>query len=603
MLAWIISSSILILVIIALRFIIKGKISPVLMYGLWLLVFTRLFLPVTVGSSVFSIDNIVQGLFTSESAQSYLAREIIYENAVSGNNNSEYLADADEGISNNQSITTIAGQTENAVDIAGKTTDKAGHNTRSWLFIIWAAGSAVILIWSLLCNIHLAKQVKKDKVLIDEYSHEAWMKVKEKIHFLNRPVYVTDVIETPCLIGLLHPAIYIPTDLCNNDTMLSHAVLHEIIHFRHGDHIWSLCRVLCTAVHWFNPFVWMAAFFSKRDCEIACDDTCIKYLGNTERAEHGRTLIKITAECSNNPVLVTTSMSGRKSAVFERVCVLASKKKHSVLLAIVTVLFVVIVAGCTFSGAIDHKTPFGAFDSENFNRFSVSGSKWTINNITSDLSGADSYNEPTLLFAHDDIQNGIVTFAIIYDSLSRPYITVGDAKIDGDSYVCNTFDEKFKYTFKILEKIEDGFSLEFDLKRSVVPNGFNDVVPDKTEFIYSGPVEEAEYYDYYREWPIDLSIIDKSEKVSTCKYEYSCFIDDIDFKILFIDNLMVYAFYPNTSAQDKAFIIQSFKEGVNFKEKQMWSENVVTSKDETRKINIERQKQSFWKYLDSISIH
>ena len=61
MLEWVVSSSVLIVIIIALRFVLKGKISLRLQYALWGLVLLRLLLPVSFGSSSLSIMNALPG--------------------------------------------------------------------------------------------------------------------------------------------------------------------------------------------------------------------------------------------------------------------------------------------------------------------------------------------------------------------------------------------------------------------------------------------------------------------------------------------------------------------------------------------------------------
>ena len=57
MMNWIITSSVLILIIIALRFCLKGKISLRLQYALWLLVAARLIFPFSIGETFLSIGN------------------------------------------------------------------------------------------------------------------------------------------------------------------------------------------------------------------------------------------------------------------------------------------------------------------------------------------------------------------------------------------------------------------------------------------------------------------------------------------------------------------------------------------------------------------
>ena len=58
MIKWIISSSGLILITIISRRLFKGKISSRLQYALWILVAVRLLIPVNLGNSILSIENI-----------------------------------------------------------------------------------------------------------------------------------------------------------------------------------------------------------------------------------------------------------------------------------------------------------------------------------------------------------------------------------------------------------------------------------------------------------------------------------------------------------------------------------------------------------------
>ena len=59
MMQWIVSSSVLILVVIALRYVLRGKLSLRMQYALWLLVLVRLLVPVSFGASDLSVMNAV----------------------------------------------------------------------------------------------------------------------------------------------------------------------------------------------------------------------------------------------------------------------------------------------------------------------------------------------------------------------------------------------------------------------------------------------------------------------------------------------------------------------------------------------------------------
>ncbi|MBR6924588.1 MAG: hypothetical protein IKH50_08650, partial [Oscillospiraceae bacterium] len=57
--AWILSSSVLVLITILLRTLLKTRISARVQYALWLPVLLRLLLPFSVGSSPVSVQNII----------------------------------------------------------------------------------------------------------------------------------------------------------------------------------------------------------------------------------------------------------------------------------------------------------------------------------------------------------------------------------------------------------------------------------------------------------------------------------------------------------------------------------------------------------------
>jgi hypothetical protein len=59
MIEWIVTSSILISVIIVLRYLLKGKISLRIQYALWALALVRLLVPLSLGNTGFSVLNIL----------------------------------------------------------------------------------------------------------------------------------------------------------------------------------------------------------------------------------------------------------------------------------------------------------------------------------------------------------------------------------------------------------------------------------------------------------------------------------------------------------------------------------------------------------------
>jgi len=133
---------------------------------------------------------------------------------------------------------------------------------------------------------------------------------------------------------------------------LSHVLAHEMTHRRHLDHIWSLVRCICLCVYWFNPLVWVAAWLSKRDCELACDEGALKRLGDDQRIAYGKTLVDLVAEnVAPGQLLETaTAMHETKKQMKARVSYIVKKPKVLAAAVVVLVVTLAIVTGCTFGG-------------------------------------------------------------------------------------------------------------------------------------------------------------------------------------------------------------------------------------------------------------
>lgn len=87
---------------------------------------------------------------------------------------------------------------------------------------------------------------------------------------LSRPMglKVCGSIGTPMMVGFISPRILLPKADFSEDE-LCFILKHELIHYRRGD-LWYKCLVLAaTAVHWFNPIVYMMAKAIDIQCELS----------------------------------------------------------------------------------------------------------------------------------------------------------------------------------------------------------------------------------------------------------------------------------------------------------------------------------------------
>lgn len=121
------------------------------------------------------------------------------------------------------------------------------------------------------------------------------------------PLYESAVIESPMLIGLFNPCIYLPSGFLKemvgkeNDIIL--ILHHELVHYKRRDlwYKWLFQAALC--VHWFNPLLYVFQHKFNIDCELACDETMLKLLSEEGRRAYGNVLLDVAQKNWSEGVL------------------------------------------------------------------------------------------------------------------------------------------------------------------------------------------------------------------------------------------------------------------------------------------------------------
>lgn len=345
MLEWIASSCALILAVLLLRRLLRGRIGPGLQYALWLLVLARLLLPVSFGAARVSVQNLVRD--ADERAASQV---VTYVNQTAPDPVPFEPAPA-------QSVPAQPQYTQSAAapqpqPEAPLTVTARPVTLSDILRCAWYEGMSAMALWLIATNLAFRARLAKRARRI-EYPG------------CKLPLYITEAVETPCLFGVLRPAIYITPEAASEPETLAHSVEHELTHYRHGDHIWALLRCLCLVLHWYDPLVWLAAALSRRDAELACDEATIRRLGENERAAYGRTLIRISCERRATLLRTATTMNCGKRGLRERIALIAKRPKTAAYALVILILAAIAVTGCTFTGAQAGEPYLEGFIAEN----------------------------------------------------------------------------------------------------------------------------------------------------------------------------------------------------------------------------------------------
>lgn len=324
---WALSSAVLAAVLILLRRLLRGRISPLLQYSLWLILLLRLLIPVNLFESRISVANVLP----PESPQ-----QNVVTVTVPGWEPTSF-----EQKEQAQEYVESYGQIPRRFSY--NTSEKMAHfGQELTMRLVWFAGMLCLLALAFISNLCFAFRLKSGRRKLPGI----WLGKPSKL-------YISSGIVSPCLFGLFFPAIYVTEELAVNDVSLGHVLAHERAHYRHGDQLWGLLRVLALALHWYNPLIWWAAALSKRDAEAAADASAISQLGEKERRSYGETLIRLVQRKAKPPELLycSTAMFGSKAALKERIKLIA-KRPSTAVKALVALSFVSLAAAlCTFTGA------------------------------------------------------------------------------------------------------------------------------------------------------------------------------------------------------------------------------------------------------------
>ena len=113
-------------------------------------------------------------------------------------------------------------------------------------------------------------------------------KVTEAIK-IEGNVYECDHVNTPFILGVIRPRIYLPSSM--NEADRAFVIAHEQAHLRRLDHVWKPLGFLLLTVYWFNPLLWLGYILLCRDIELACDEKVIRQLGTDIKKQYSEALI------------------------------------------------------------------------------------------------------------------------------------------------------------------------------------------------------------------------------------------------------------------------------------------------------------------------
>lgn len=243
-----ITASYVILAVIALRVFLK-KAPKIFSFALWAVVLFRLLCPFTFETAM--------GLLPTKTDP--IPQNIIYQT----------VPEINTGISSIDHVV-------NPI-LPPVTHPEASINPiQIWIFIgemIWVFGILCMLIFG------VVQFVKLKKKLVGAIP-------------LGDGIYLADYIDSPFVLGLVKPKIYLPSNLSENEQ--DFVIRHEQTHIKRFDYITRMLAFVALTLHWFNPLVWLAFVLSGKDMELSCDEAVMGNMNGDIRVEYAETLLKFS---------------------------------------------------------------------------------------------------------------------------------------------------------------------------------------------------------------------------------------------------------------------------------------------------------------------
>ena len=180
------------------------------------------------------------------------------------------LPEIDSGIAVIDRVVNPAANLSFSVLSTGKSGAEALRIMANGAVLLWLTGICLMLSYLLLSYLRLNRKMRTAVRLKDN-------------------IWQSEFVDSPFILGLINPRIYIPFRL--SDTAFAHVLAHEKAHLARKDHYIKAFAFLLLSVYWFHPLIWAAYILLNRDIELACDEKVLQSYNSEEKKSYLLSLI------------------------------------------------------------------------------------------------------------------------------------------------------------------------------------------------------------------------------------------------------------------------------------------------------------------------
>lgn len=293
-----INASWLVLAVLALRFVLK-KAPKSILCSLWAMVALRLIFP-------FSFKSIFSLIPSAE----VLPEEFLYAATPQLNTGIDPV---------DQVLNPIIAESFAPAELASANPTQIN----SFIFSrLWILGVILMLLYLLVSYCVLLKKVQ---ICIRT----------------DNAVRLCDHIDSPFILGIIRPKIYLPSNL--DPVTTDHVLAHEQAHLKRWDHWWKPLGFVLLSIYWFNPVLWLAYILLCRDIEQACDEKVVQNLDIDGKKAYSMALLQCSAP---RKLIAACPLAFGEVGVKKRIKSVLHYKKPAFWIILMTVIASIVVAVC-----------------------------------------------------------------------------------------------------------------------------------------------------------------------------------------------------------------------------------------------------------------
>ena len=224
---------------------------------------------------------------------------------------------------------------------------------------VWLAGMILFLAYHAVKHCRFFKLAKRwsDNVT-DGHTLSLLENLKIQMGISQKiGLQVCDGIGSPMLIGFVFPRILLPNAAFSEEE-LQFILKHELVHFKQKDLWYKALVLVATAVHWFNPLVYLMARAIGVQCELSCDERVVRGTGADTRQYYSQTIIGVVRYQSKLKTALSTNFYGGKKGMKTRIfSIMDMSKKKAGAAVLCSALILTLGTGAAFAANTEIEKP------------------------------------------------------------------------------------------------------------------------------------------------------------------------------------------------------------------------------------------------------